>query len=49
MIEDNYRVEYVFCTCPACKKKIPLKVYAKVPILRVEIDETCGEERDKNE
>lgn len=47
MIEDNYRVEYVFCTCPACKKKIPLKVYAKVPILRVEIDETCGEERDK--
>ena len=31
------------------KKKIPLKVYAKVPILRVEIDETCGEERDKNE
>ena len=42
MIQDNYRVEYVFCTCPACKKKIPLKVYAKVPILRVEIDETCG-------
>ena len=43
MREDNYKVEYVFCTCPGCKKKIPLKVYAKVPILKVEIAEICGE------
>jgi hypothetical protein len=39
MIEGNYRVEYISCTCPKCKKKIILKIYTKAPILMAEIAE----------
>lgn len=37
--EPNYRCEYVACVCPKCREQINLKVYAKAPILRVDIAE----------
>lgn len=37
--EPNYRCEYVACICPKCREQIILKVYAKEPILRVDIAE----------
>ena len=46
MIDGNYRVEYVSCTCPKCKKRITLKIYAKSPTLMLEIVEPYGEESE---
>lgn len=46
MREGNYRVEYIACICPKCKKEIILKIYTKQPILMVEIAEPRGEEEE---
>lgn len=46
MREGNYRVEYISCICPKCKKEITLKFYSKVPILSVELANLYGEEEE---
>ena len=42
--EPNYRCEYIACVCPKCRENIILKVYAKMPIMRVDIVEPKEEE-----
>ncbi len=44
MREGDYKVEYISFTCPKCKKKITLKIYAKTPILSIENTEHYGED-----
>ena len=41
--DESYRLNYVQCTCPKCKKKIILMVYSRVPFLRVEVADICGD------
>ena len=37
--KPNYRCNYISCYCPKCRENITLKIYARTPILRVDIDE----------